>query len=139
MEERDYYLMTPHQKSIVLSLPIGTTERLLHSAQEMLALLPNTKPYPEIVFELQGAGALLHPLSLLCDRLQDLLAMTGRTRFASRVTGMETAGLRLVVRGRGLAWLEVQVWRGESLEVLSYELEEEADDEGHLDALHRDG
>jgi hypothetical protein len=46
-------------------------------------------------------------------------------------------GGRLLV-SVGLAWLEVQVWRGESLEVLVHELEE-VESEGHPDALHREG
>ncbi|GAO74201.1 putative uncharacterized protein [Meiothermus ruber H328] len=137
--ERDLFLLTPRHKSLVLSLPVGAIGELLCSAQEILSLLPQERPQPEIAFDLEGVGALLHPLSLLPDQLQDVLEMAGRTRSASRATGMEAAGWRLVVAGRGLAWLEVKVWRGESLEVLCHELEEDTDDEGHPDPVHRDG
>lgn len=136
MEEREYYLLTPRQKALAFSLPLGIVEGLLHSAREVLPL-PSRKPL-EVAFDLEGMGALLHPLSLLPDRLQDVLEMTGRAQWASRgVCGMEAGGRLLV--GEGLAWIEVQVWRGESLETLSHELEEEANDRRCPDTLHREG
>lgn len=137
MEEREYYLLTPRQKALAFSLPLGIVEGLLHSARGVLPL-SSQKPRLEVAFDLEGMRALLHPLSLLPDRLQDVLEMTGRAQWASQgICGIEAAGRLLVARG--LAWLEVQVWRGESLEVLSHELEEETDDEGRPDALHREG
>lgn len=135
--DRDLFLLTPRHKSLVLSLPAGRITALLRSAQEMLTRLPNTRPAPEIAFDLEGMGMMLHPLSLLPDAIQEVLEMTGRARFACQALGMEMGG-RLLVSMR-LAWLEVQVWRGESLEVLCHELEEETDDEGHPDPVHRDG
>jgi hypothetical protein len=136
MEERDYYLMAPRQKSLAISLPSGLVEALRCSAREMLKQLYPQKPRPEIAFSLEGMGALLHPLSLLPDSLQDVLLMMGRARFSARTGGMEAACERLLV-GEGLAWIEVQVWRGENLELLTHELEEE--DEGQPDELYREG
>jgi hypothetical protein len=133
--ERDLFLLTPRHKSLAVSLPAGRIAELLRSAQEMRTLLPNTKPLPEIAFDLEGMGIVVHPLSLLPDALQEVLEMAGRARFACQALGMEIGGRLLV--SVGLAWLEVQVWRGESLEVLVHELEE-VEDEGHPDALHRD-
>jgi hypothetical protein len=132
--ERDLFLLTPRHKSLAVSLPAGRIAELLRSAQEMRTLLPNTKPLPEIAFDLEGMGIVVHPLSLLPDALQEVLEMAGRARFACQALGMEIGGRLLV--SVGLAWLEVQVWRGESLEVLVHELEE-VEDEGHPDALHR--
>lgn len=136
--DRDLFLLTPRHKSLAVSLPAGRIAELLRSAQEMRSRLPDTRPLPEIAFDLEGMGMILHPLSLLPDRLQDVLEMTGRAQWASRgVCGMEAGGRLLV--SVGLAWIEVQVWRGESLEVLCHELEEDTDDEGRPDALHREG
>ncbi len=132
---RDLFLLTPRHKRLAVSLPAGRIAELLRSAQEMRTLLPNTKPLPEIAFDLEGMGMMLHPLSLLPDALQEVLEMACRARFACQALGMEMGGRLLV--SVGLAWLEVQVWRGESLEVLVHELEE-VESEGHPDALHRD-
>ncbi|MGK0620104.1 hypothetical protein [Meiothermus cerbereus] len=134
--ERDLFLLTPRHKRLAVSLPAGRIAELLRSAQEMRTLLPNTKPLPEIAFDLEGMGITVHPLSLLPDPLQEVLEMVGRARFACQALGMEMGGRLLV--SVGLAWLEVQVWRGESLEVLVHELEE-VESEGHPDALHREG
>ena len=132
--ERDLFLLTPRHKRLAVSLPAGRIAELLRSAQEMRALLPDTKPLPEIAFDLEGMGMMLHPLSLLPDALQEVLEMACRARFACQALGMEMGGRLLV--SVGLAWLEVQVWRGESLEVLVHELEE-VEDEGHPDVLYR--
>jgi hypothetical protein len=133
--ERDLFLLTPRHKRLVVSLPAGRIAELLRSAHEMRTLLPDTKPLPEIAFDLEATGIMVHPLSLLPDALQEVLEMAGRARFACQALGMEMGGRLLV--SVGLAWLEVQVWRGESLEVLVHELEE-VESEGHPDALHRD-
>lgn len=135
--DRDLFLLTPRHKSLAVSLPAGRIAELLRSAQEMRSRLPDTRPLPEIAFDLEGMGMMLHPLSLLPDAIQEVLEMTGRARFSCQALGMEMGGRLLV--SVGLAWLEVQVWRGESLEVLCHELEEDTDDEGRPDALHREG
>jgi len=127
--ERDLFLLTPRHKSLAVSLPSGMIDGLLRSAQEMRTLLPDTKPLPEIAFDLEGMGMMLHPLSLLPDALQEVLEMACRARFACQALGMEMGGRLLVSVGL--------VWRGESLEVLVHELEE-VESEGHPDALHRD-
>ena len=133
--DRDLFLLTPRHKRLAVSLPAGRIAELLRSAQEMRTLLPDAKPPPEIAFDLEGMGMMLHPLSLLPDALQEVLEMACRARFACQALGMEMGGRLLV--SVGLAWLEVQVWRGGSLEVLVHELEE-VEREGHPDALHRD-
>jgi hypothetical protein len=132
--ERDLFLLTPRHKRLAVSLPAGRIAELLRSAHEMRTLLPDTKPLPEIAFDLEATGIMVHPLSLLPDALQEVLEMAGRARFACQALGMEMGGRLLV--SVGLAWLEVQVWRGESLEVLVHELEE-VEDEGHPDVLYR--
>jgi len=136
MTEREFFLASPRECGIAISLPVGTVEGLRRFAREVP--FPVEGPRLEVAFELEGMGVRLHPLSLLPDRLQDVLEMGGRAQWASQgICGMEAGGRLLV--SVGLAWLEVQVWRGESLEVLCHELEEDTDDEGRPDALHREG
>ncbi|WP_018465415.1 hypothetical protein [Calidithermus timidus] len=136
MTEREFFLASPRECGIAISLPVGTVEGLRRFAREVP--FPAEGPRLEVAFELEGMGVRLHPLSLLPDRLQDVLEMTGRAQWTSRgICGMEAGGRLLV--GEGLAWIEVQVWRGESLETLSHELEEEADDRRCPDTLHREG
>ncbi|ADD27274.1 hypothetical protein Mrub_0499 [Meiothermus ruber DSM 1279] len=133
--ERDLFLLIPRHKGLALSLPAGRITELLRFAQGMLARLPDTRPAPDIAVELEGMGMMLHPLALLPDPIRELLEMTGRARCVCQALGIEMGGRLLV--SVGLAWLEVQVWRGESLEVLCHELEEETDDEGRPDPVHR--
>lgn len=132
--DREFFLASPRECGIAISLPLGTVEGLRRFAAEL--------PFPadprlEVAFDLEGTGVLLHPLSLLPDRLQDVLTMGGRVRWASQgICGMAAEG-RLRVAGE-LAWLEVQVWRGERMELLTHELEEERN-ERRTHPLHRDG
>ncbi|WP_027891060.1 hypothetical protein [Calidithermus chliarophilus] len=136
MTEREFFLASPRECGIAISLPVGTVEGLRRFAREVP--FPAEGPRLEVAFELEGMGVRLHPLSLLPDRLQDVLEMGGRARWASQgICGMEAGGRLLVIER--LAWLEVQIRRGGRMEVLIHELEEEGDDERRPDALHRDG
>lgn len=133
MSEREFFLASPRECDIAISLPVGTVEGLRRFTREVP--FPAEGPRFEAAFDLEGMGVRLHPLSLLPDRLQDVLVMGGRARWASQgICGMEAGG-RLLVR-EGLAWLEVQIWRGGRMEVLIHELEEERDGERYSDALH---
>lgn len=132
--DREFFLASPRECGIAISLPLGTVEGLRRFAKELP--FPAGGPRLEVAFDLEGTGVLLHPLSLLPDRLQDVLTMGGRVRWASQgICGMEVEG-RLRVAGE-LAWLEIFYWRGARMELLIHELEEE--DERQPDSLHRDG
>lgn len=122
--------------NLVLSLPVNTIGELLQTGEEMLSRLPQGGRTPELVFDLEGLGGLLHPLSLLPDRLQDMLLMGEKVQYEMHPNnGMEPAGWRLLVSSKGIAWLEVTVWRGENLETLTHELEEITVDTGLPDPL----
>ena len=133
--EREFFLASPRECGIAISLPAGTVEGLRRLTGELP--FPAGGPRLEVAFDLEGMGVLLHPLSLLPDRLQDVLEMGGRARWASQGISSMAAEGRLRVAGE-LAWLEVQVWRGERMELLIHELEEGKRNERQPDSLHRD-
>ncbi len=116
-QKRDVYTLMPESKQVALSLPRGMVEKLISEMQQLLTALPTTKNV-EIGREINTG--LLHPLTLLPDRLQDVLRAAPRAEWEIHDQGIEVETRLRVMPG--MAFLQATLWREDSLEILEHEM-----------------
>ncbi len=92
-------------------------EKLISEMQQLLTALPTTKNV-EIGREINTG--LLHPLTLLPDRLQDVLRAAPRAEWEIHDQGIEVETRLRVMPG--MAFLQATLWREDSLEILEHEM-----------------